>query len=81
MGINQEYMKITYDKEADALYLFFQKGIFAGNKEIDEGIILDIGKGNKILGIEVLDASLRVGKKNFGKVMIGKKLIGLPAFA
>ena len=57
-------MKITYDKKADALYLSFQKGVFSRNTEIEEGVILDIGKGNKILGIEILDASKRIKQKN-----------------
>ena len=57
-------MKITYDKEADALYLYFQEGVFSSNKEVNEGIILDIGRGNKILGIEILDASKRIKPKN-----------------
>ncbi|OGI73401.1 hypothetical protein A2737_01255 [Candidatus Nomurabacteria bacterium RIFCSPHIGHO2_01_FULL_41_71] len=74
-------MKVTYDKIADALYLHFQEGVFSRNNEVNEGVILDIGKGNKILGIEILDASRKVGKKNFEKIMIGKKLVGLPVFA
>ena len=53
-------MKITYDKTIDALYLHFQEGVFSRNKEVEEGIVLDIGKGNKILGIEILDASKRI---------------------
>ena len=57
-------MKITYDKEADALYLYFQEGVFSRTKEVDKGIVLDIGKGNKILGIEILDASKRIKPKN-----------------
>ena len=57
-------MKITYDKEIDAMYLHFQKGIFSRNKEVEKGIILDIGKGNKILGIEILDASKRIKPKD-----------------
>ena len=57
-------MKITYDKEIDALYLHFQEGVFSRNKEVEEGIILDIGKGNKILGIEILDASNRIKPKD-----------------
>lgn len=57
-------MKITYDKEIDAMYLHFQKGIFTRNKEVEKGIILDIGKGNKILGIEILDASKRIKPKD-----------------
>jgi uncharacterized protein YuzE len=57
-------MKISYDKTIDALYLSFQEGVFARNKEVEEGIILDLGKGNKILGIEILDASKRIKPKN-----------------
>jgi len=57
-------MKITYDKKIDALYLHFQEGVFYRNKEVEEGIILDIGKGNKILGIEILDASNRIKPKD-----------------
>jgi len=57
-------MKITYDKEIDALYLHFQDGVFSSNREVEEGIIFDIGKGNKILGIEILNASKRIKPKN-----------------
>lgn len=57
-------MKITYDKEIDAMYIKFQEGSFSVNKEVDDGIILDIGKGNKILGIEILNASKRIKPKN-----------------
>ena len=42
-------MKITYDKEADALYLYFQEGTFSHNTEVEDGIVLDMGKKNKIL--------------------------------
>ena len=57
-------MEITFDKEADALYLYFQEGVFSHTKEVEEGIVLDIGKKNKILGIEILDASKRIKPKN-----------------
>ncbi|MFZ1019381.1 MAG: DUF2283 domain-containing protein [Minisyncoccia bacterium] len=56
-------MKITYDKEADALYLYFQEGTFSHNTEVEDGIVLDMGKKNKILGIEILDASKRIKPK------------------
>ncbi len=52
-------MKITYDKKADALYIHLQEGAFLANKEVDEGIVLDIGKQNQLLGVEVLAASTR----------------------
>lgn len=33
-------MRITYDTQADALYIQLQKGKFACNKEVAEGVIL-----------------------------------------
>mgnify|MGYP003396066915 CR=1 FL=1 len=71
-------MKITYDKEIDALYLHFQEGVFSRNKEVEEGIILDIGKGNKILGIEILDASSRIKPKNMSHLNFQIPM-GIPA--
>ena len=57
-------MNITYDKQADALYIYLQKGVFVANKEIEEGVILDIGKNNTLLGVEILNASARVPIEN-----------------
>ncbi|MBI2100205.1 MAG: DUF2283 domain-containing protein [Candidatus Vogelbacteria bacterium] len=71
-------MKITYDKKVDALYLHFQEGVFARNKEVEEGIILDIGKGNKILGLEILDASKRIKPKGINYLNF-QVPIGMPA--
>lgn len=53
-------MQITYDAKADAMYIRFRQGKFVRNKEVEEGIILDLGKGGTVLGIEVLDASKRL---------------------
>lgn len=45
------------------MYLKLEDGIFSHNKEIEEGVILDIGKGNKILGIEILNPSKKIKPK------------------
>ena len=37
-------MKITLDPEADAIYIELQEGMFVTNREVAEGIILDIGE-------------------------------------
>jgi uncharacterized protein YuzE len=71
-------MKITYDKEIDALYLHFQDGVFSSNREAEEGIIFDIGKGNKILGIEILNASKRIKPKNMNYLDF-QIPVGMPA--
>lgn len=56
-------MKITYDPKVDAMYIKFQDGAFVSNKEVEDGIILDLGKKGAVLGIEILDASQRLKPK------------------
>jgi uncharacterized protein YuzE len=57
-------MRIHYDAKTDLLYIRLderrQKAI---NKRISDEIVLDIGKGRKIVGIEILDASKRLNIK------------------
>jgi uncharacterized protein YuzE len=71
-------MKTSYDKEADVLYLYFQEGTFSNTKEVDDGIVLDLGKGNKILGIEILDASKRIKPYNMNYLNF-QIPVGMPA--
>jgi uncharacterized protein YuzE len=63
-------MQITYDTQADALYIKFQDGKFKANKEVQEGIILDMGEGDVLLGIEILEASTRFLPKDLAQVEI-----------
>ena len=48
-------MKINFDHRADAIRIKFQDGEYAESKEIEEGILLDIGKDKRIMAIEILD--------------------------
>ena len=54
-------MKLFYDDKTDLLYIRLdnrkQKLI---NKKITDEIVLDLGKDNKVVGIEILDASKRI---------------------
>ena len=61
-------MQITYDTEADALYIRFQQGKFVKNREVQEGVILDIGEGEVLLGLEILDASSRFSPQDLCQV-------------
>jgi len=47
-------MKITYDKEADALYIKLTDKKIISTEEIAESINIDLDYENKIVGIEVL---------------------------
>lgn len=74
-------MKITYDKEIDALNVVLRRGVVAKTIEVADEILLDIDKKGQPLYLEILSASTKIGRKNFGKVTLGKKTFKIPAFA
>ena len=47
-------MKISYDPDADAMYITLREGEFGHNKEIDKSTIIDFDKQGNVLGIEIL---------------------------
>ena len=54
-------MNISYSDKADLLYFRLdEKKQEVINKKISDNIVLDIGENNKIVGIEILDASSSV---------------------
>ena len=57
-------MKINFDKKNDIMCVKFQEGKYEISKEIDEGIIIDTDKDNKIIAIEIIDVSERIPKGN-----------------
>ena len=67
-------MEISYDKEADAMYIEFRKGEFAKNKKIDDFTIIDLDKEGKILGIELLEVSTRLPIESLSEIHV-KNLI------
>ncbi|MGD8720038.1 MAG: DUF2283 domain-containing protein [Candidatus Zixiibacteriota bacterium] len=52
-------MKISYDKDADAMYIHFREGEFDHCKEPSPGVIHDLDANGTVLGIEILDVSRR----------------------
>jgi len=57
-------MQIFYDAKTDLLYLRLddQKQELI-NKRVSDDIVLDIGEDDKIVGIEILDASKNINLK------------------
>jgi uncharacterized protein YuzE len=53
-------MKIFYDKDADAAYIQLEATAPDGVIEIDEGVHLDTNADNRIIGIEILNASHKI---------------------
>jgi uncharacterized protein YuzE len=52
-------MKIEYDKEADAVYIYLQQKEAAKTIELSEIVKVDLDKEGKLIGIEVLNATQR----------------------
>lgn len=55
-------MKITFDKEADAVYIETSEKEFFNNRKIDDETIIDLDKEGKIIGIEILNVSKRMSE-------------------
>jgi uncharacterized protein YuzE len=53
-------MKIIYDRDVDAITITFRETTVT-TKELDEGIFLDYDQEGRLAGIEILDASERMG--------------------
>ena len=63
-------MKIEYDKEADALYIQLKETRVFDNIDIEDGVTIDIdGKGH-IIGIEILDATKKLSRKDLSNIII-----------
>ena len=56
-------MRIHYDNEVDALYLKLGDEPPEGVIEIAEGVSIDTTSEDKIVGIEILDASKKIDLK------------------
>ncbi|WP_163329294.1 DUF2283 domain-containing protein [Desulfurobacterium thermolithotrophum] len=75
-------MKMEYDSEVDALYIdILEKEIAIDSEEIAPSVIIDYGRNNEVVGIEILNASktiknldalLPLVEKSFQKTMSGE---------
>lgn len=62
-------MKITYDREVDALYIRFKETTVT-TKHLAEGIAADYDTDGNLAGIEILDAVKRLGDPQIFKQVI-----------
>ena len=63
-------MKIEYSKDIDALYVYFREIPVAKTKEIEKGVLADLGADGHIVGIEILDASQKLGQEDLSRLNI-----------
>ena len=62
-------MRITYDREVDALYIRFKETTVT-TKHLAEGIAADYDAEGRLAGIEILDAVKRLGDPSVFKQVI-----------
>lgn len=56
-------MKIQYDKIADAIYIYLSKSKIKKTVKMKDRLIVDIDKDGRIIGIEILNVSFQMPKK------------------
>ena len=69
-------MKIEYDKEANALYVYFREVEVAESKEIEDGVVVDFDTNGHIVGIEILEVSNRLTRQELVNVNIENLPVG-----
>jgi uncharacterized protein YuzE len=63
-------MKLTIDRDADALYLDLDEAPAAESEEISPEVILDYNAAGKVVGIEMLYLSKRVVTERLGRMQM-----------
>jgi len=74
-------MKITYDRQVDALYIRIKQTTVT-TKQLDEGIAADFDADGLLAGIEILDAMKRLGDPLVFKQVVLEDIVlgtGVPA--
>ena len=52
-------MKLTIDKQTDALHLLLDDSTIVESEEVSPGIVLDYNESNEVVGVEMLHLSKR----------------------
>lgn len=63
-------MKIEYSKDVDALYIRLREAKIADSTDIEEGVTVDLDEKGHIVGIEILDASEKIGFSELINILI-----------
>ena len=65
-------MKISYDPEADAIYIHFRSNgtTVAETREVTEEILVDVDEKENIIGLEILFASKQIPVADLSSVTI-----------
>jgi uncharacterized protein YuzE len=57
-------IKFEYDRESDAAYLKLATGKVIESEEVEPGLIVDLGRNEQIVGVEILRFAKRFGRRS-----------------
>ncbi|HQK76903.1 MAG TPA: DUF2283 domain-containing protein [Candidatus Hydrogenedentes bacterium] len=63
-------MRIEYSKQVDALYIHLREAPVVESQDVEEGVTLDFDAAGHLVGLEILDASERMGLSSLVNVSI-----------
>lgn len=63
-------MKVTYDKEADAMYVKFTNEKYSKTKVVNRNVILDLDSNGNVIGIELLFVSDQLPKNFLSNIIV-----------
>ena len=63
-------MRITLDKENDALYFRLDESRIVDSEEIKPGVIVDYDANDLVVGIEFLNISSRANKEQLNSIQV-----------
>lgn len=63
-------MRITYDPEADTLYIELKETQPVDSIDVGEGVTVDLDEAGHPVGLEILDARARLGADALEKVSL-----------
>ena len=66
-------MKLTVDKEADALYLRLDDSSIVQTEEVSPGVILDYNEAKEVVGVEMLYLSKRSSSLDLSDLQFEKR--------
>jgi uncharacterized protein YuzE len=65
-------MRLTYDQEADALYIELKRVTPVDSRDLEDGVTVDLGEAGRIIGIELLDVQKRFGPDALAHISIDR---------
>ena len=63
-------MRMTMDKEADALYIRFDEAEIVESEEVSDGVILDFDANGRVVGLELLYVQERFPDADLSRVQV-----------